>query len=149
MRPYWKFVEAALPPFLIFGMQLAVEKLGFPQTPGIKHIFAKAARDAMADVPVIERAMPQAITKEVANNLTAHLSPRDPRDLLLACLAFTPFLAENGLHGKLTDPLPQLALQEIRDFSLLGQWVIDEKWVTATAMQMLMRARLLGYYIRD
>lgn len=149
MRPYRATVEAVTPPFLIFGMQRRMIKMGHPQTPGIMRVFATAARDALLAAPVLEQPMANQETSALCNDMTRHLDPRDPRDLLLACLAFTPLLAENGIHGALTDERPMLCLQEINDFAMLRQWPIHDKWITGTATQMLMRARLCGYYLRD
>jgi len=149
MRPYRQAVETALPPFLIYGMQRHVAKLGYAQTPGIMYEFSRAARIALAAVPAIERRVPELEVKDVCIAMSSDLRPDDPRDTLLACLAFTPLLAENGLHGALTDPLPKLCLQEISDFKTLGQWAINEPWVLDTARRMLSRASMLGYYLDD
>lgn len=146
-RPYRSVVETGLPPLLIFGMYNRMIGLGYPQTPGIMHSFATAARDAVESVPVVERDIAKALIKEACVDLLRDLRPDDHRDMLLACLSFWPILAENGLLGELTDPLPQLCLQEIRDFARLGQWRINDRWVTDIAQLMLMRARLIGYYL--
>jgi hypothetical protein len=150
-------VETALPAYMMALMVEEAQNKGFDLRADVIAHLGRAAAMPLAKVDELSVSRLARQVTDTATTLLTDLNPIDPRHGLYCCAMFVLTLVDEGRFPKVTNQavlVATLLMDDVKDDrpdvnGALPVWRVEEiKW-KAEAKKMLLRANLMGLYLKD
>lgn len=143
-------VTLALPAHLLVTAALDVRKGGWQLRHDIFLHLDRGAAVALKDASdTLQIRRVATMTDNAAMVLLRELHADDPRDAVLAVAFFILKMVEEGLVENTDNQAVLVSLHLMEDARDPGNdWNPDETWLSSAAAGMLLRANLMGYFVK-
>jgi len=150
-------VETALPAYMMALMVEEAQNKGFDLRADVIAHLGRAAAMPLAKVDELSVSRLARQVTDTATTLLTDLNPIDPRHGLYCCAMFVLTLVDEGRFPNVTNQavlVATLLMDDVKDDrpdvnGALPVWRVEEiKW-EAEAKKMLLRANLMGLYLKD